>query len=71
MDCEKCFEAFDSQEKFSLHVRGHYGAPSEVPAYYSKSDFRMGRDYPESKKISWLSKTDIRRLLHDTYGSMT
>ncbi len=71
MDCEKCFEAFASTEEFSEHVKIHYGAPSVVPAYYSKSDFGMGRDFPETKKVSWLSKNDMKRLLHDTFGSTT
>ena len=69
MDCGKCFEEFTSQEEYSMHLRGHYGPPSLVPSYYSKTDYHMGRDYPETKKISWLSKTDLRKLLFDTYGA--
>jgi hypothetical protein len=69
MDCEKCFEVFASTEEFSEHVKGHYGAPSLIPAYYSKTDFNMGRDYPGDKKLSWLSGNDMKRLLHDTFGA--
>jgi hypothetical protein len=70
MDCEKCFEAFVSQGDYLDHLRGHYGARSEVPAYYFRKDFPMGRDFAEFKKTSWLSKNDLKLLLFETYGAM-
>jgi hypothetical protein len=71
MDCEKCFEAFESQEEYSNHMRGHYGNAASVPSYYSKEDYPMGRDYAASMtKKSWLKKTDMRSLILETHGSM-
>ena len=70
MDCEKCFEAFTSQEEYSAHLRGHYGNPSSIPTYYSMEDYPMGWDYANANKKSWLSKSDMRRLLLETQGAM-
>jgi hypothetical protein len=69
IDCEKCFEVFNSQSEYLDHMRGHYGPRSEVPTYYSRKDFPMGREYAAFKKTSWLSKNDLKQLLFESYGA--